>query len=313
MAIADAILNGRSYQESLLDWCRRYPSPKGAYGGRFAGWIRSLDPQPYNSFGNGSAMRVSPVAWLFDDLSQVLEEAEKTALPTHNHPEGIKGAKAVAHAIWHFRKSNFSEESATGGAGVADPQLFSILKDLRKKMAKQLDLPPYVIFQESSLQDMATFYPINEMELQNISGVGLSKAKKYGKPFLEVISEYVHDNEIDRPEDIRIRTVPNKSKLKVSIVQMIDRKVSLEDIANTYNLDFPELLSELEAIVYSGTKININYFISDVMEEEAIDEIFDYFKHSVTDDIETAMSELGVYEEEEIRLIRVKFISEMAN
>ena len=111
VAIADAILNGRSYQESLQDWCRRYPSPKGAYGGRFAGWISSLDPQPYNSFGNGSAMRVSPVAWLFDDLSQVLEEAEKTALPTHNHPEGIKGAKAVAHAIWHFRKSRFSEES----------------------------------------------------------------------------------------------------------------------------------------------------------------------------------------------------------
>ncbi|MBN2943170.1 MAG: ADP-ribosylglycohydrolase family protein [Streptococcus sp.] len=111
VAITDAILNGRSYQESLLDWCRRYPSPKGAYGGRFAGWIRSLDPQPYNSFGNGSAMRVSPVAWLFDDLSQVLEEAEKSALPTHNHPEGIKGAKAVAHAIWHFRKSKFSEES----------------------------------------------------------------------------------------------------------------------------------------------------------------------------------------------------------
>ena len=111
VAIADAILNGRSYQESLLDWCHRYPSPKGAYGGRFAGWIHSLDPQPYNSFGNGSAMRVSPVAWLFDDLSQVLEEAEKTALPTHNHPEGIKGAKAIAHAIWYFRKSRFSEES----------------------------------------------------------------------------------------------------------------------------------------------------------------------------------------------------------
>ena len=111
VAIADAILNGRNYQESLLDWCRRYPSPKGAYGGRFAGWIHSLDPQPYNSFGNGSAMRVSPVAWLFDDLSQVLEEAEKTALPTHNHPEGIKGAKAVAHAIWHFLKSRFSEKS----------------------------------------------------------------------------------------------------------------------------------------------------------------------------------------------------------
>ena len=110
VAIADAILNGRNYQESLLDWCRRYPSPKGAYGGRFAAWIRSLNPQPYNSFGNGSAMRVSPVAWIFDDLSQVLEEAEKTALPTHNHPEGIKGAKAVAHAIWYFRKNKSSEK-----------------------------------------------------------------------------------------------------------------------------------------------------------------------------------------------------------
>ena len=110
VAIADAILNGRNYQESLLDWCRRYPSPKGAYGGRFAAWIRSLNPQPYNSFGNGSAMRVSPVAWIFDDLSQVLEEAEKTALPTHNHPEGIKGAKAVVHAIWYFRKNKSSEK-----------------------------------------------------------------------------------------------------------------------------------------------------------------------------------------------------------
>ena len=109
VAIADAALNGRSYQESLHDWCRRYPSPKGAYGGRFAAWVRSDNPQPYNSFGNGSAMRVSPVAWLFDDLQTVLHEAEKTALPTHNHPEGIKGAKAVAHAIWHFRMSRRSD------------------------------------------------------------------------------------------------------------------------------------------------------------------------------------------------------------
>lgn len=202
---------------------------------------------------------------------------------------------------------------AVGGATVADPQLFAILKDLRKKMAKSLDLPPYVIFQDTSMQDMATFYPINETELQNISGVGQSKAKKYGKPFLEVISKYVADNEIDRPEDIRIRTVPNKSKLKVSIVQLIDRKVSLEDIANTCSLDFSELLSELEAIVYSGTKININYFISDVMEDECVDEIFDYFMHSITDDIDLALSELGNYEENEIRLVRVKFLSELAN
>lgn len=111
VAIADAILNKRSYQDSLHDWCRRYPSPKGNYGGRFAAWVHSDEPQPYNSFGNGSAMRVSPVAWLFDDLSQVLEEAEKTALPTHNHPEGIKGAKAVAHAIWHFRQSKEKHQS----------------------------------------------------------------------------------------------------------------------------------------------------------------------------------------------------------
>lgn len=143
--------------------------------------------------------------------------------------------------------------------------------------------------------------------------MGQSKAKKYGKPFLEVISKYVADNEIDRPEDIRIRTAPNKSKLKVSIVQLIDRKVSLEDIANTCSLDFSELLSELEAIVYSGTKININYFISDVMEDECVDEIFDYFMHSTTDDIDLALSELGNYEENEIRLVRVKFLSELAN
>ena len=142
----DAILNGRSYQESLLDWCRRYPSPKGAYGGRFAGWIRSLDPQPYNSFGNGSAMRVSPVAWLFDDLSQVLEEAEKTALPTHNHPEGIKGAKAVAHAIWHFRKSRFSEESKEykdKNPKESDDKAMKAFKDIARSYYEDFDTRDY--------------------------------------------------------------------------------------------------------------------------------------------------------------------------
>ena len=135
VAVADAIQNGRSYQESLLDWCRRYPSPKGAYGGRFAGWIRSLDPQPYNSFGNGSAMRVSPVAWLFDDLSQVLEEAEKTALPTHNHPEGIKGAKAVAHAIWHFCKSKESH--------LPDDEAMKAFKDIARSYYEDFDTRDY--------------------------------------------------------------------------------------------------------------------------------------------------------------------------
>ena len=146
VAIADAILNGRSYQESLQDWCHRYPSPKGAYGGRFAGWIRSLDPQPYNSFGNGSAMRVSPEAWLFDDLSQVLEEAEKTALPTHNHPEGIKGAKAVAHAIWHFRKSKFSEESKDykgEKAKVYDNKAMKAFKNIARSYYDDFDTRDY--------------------------------------------------------------------------------------------------------------------------------------------------------------------------
>ena len=146
VAIADAILNGRNYQESLLDWCRRYPSPKGAYGGRFAGWIHSLDPQPYNSFGNGSAMRVSPVAWLFDDLSQVLEEAEKTALPTHNHPEGIKGAKAVAHAIWHFRKSRFSEESKEckdKNSKESDDKAMKAFKDIARSYYEDFDTRDY--------------------------------------------------------------------------------------------------------------------------------------------------------------------------
>ena len=146
VAIADAILNGRSYQKSLLDWCRRYPSPKGAYGGRFAGWIRSLNPQPYNSFGNGSAMRVSPVAWLFDDLSQVLEEAEKTALPTHNHPEGIKGAKAVAHAIWHFRTSRFSEESKEckdKNSKESDDKAMKAFKDIARSYYEDFDTRDY--------------------------------------------------------------------------------------------------------------------------------------------------------------------------
>ena len=182
-----------------------------------------------------------------------------------------------------------------------------------KILAKELKVPAYVVFQDASLQDMASVYPVSMEELQNITGVGKSKAEKYGAPFIALIKEYVEENDIERPEDIRIRTVPNKSKLKVSIVQHIDRKVSLEDIANSNNMDFSDLLSEIESIVYSGTKININYFIDDVMDSDDVDEIFDYFRHSPTDDLDTAMSALEVYEEDEVRLIRIKFISELAN
>lgn len=200
------------------------------------------------------------------------------------------------------------------GGGAADPALFSMLKDLRKKLSKQLDVPPYVIFQDPSLEAMATVYPINIEELQNIPGVGAGKAKRYGKEFCELIKKHCEENEIDRPEDLRVRTVANKSKLKVSIIQSIDRKVALDDIASAKGIDFSELLDEIEAIVYSGTKLNIDYFLEDVMDEDHMLDIYEYFKESETDSLDEAMDELGEdYTEEEIRLVRVKFLSEMAN
>ena len=202
-----------------------------------------------------------------------------------------------------------------GGASCAvDPELYSILKDLRKKIAKRLELPPYVIFQDPSLEAMATIYPITIEELQNIPGVGAGKAKRYGEEFVKVIKAHVEENEIERPEDLRVRTVANKSKLKVSIIQSIDRKVALDDIASAKGIDFNELLDEIEAIVYSGTKINIDYFLHEIMDDEHIDDIFDYFKESESDSLEDAIEEFGMeYSEEEIRLIRIKFLSEMGN
>ena len=202
-----------------------------------------------------------------------------------------------------------------GGASCAvDPELYSILKDLRKKIAKRLELPPYVIFQDPSLEAMATTYPITIEELQNIPGVGAGKAKRYGEEFVKVIKAHVEENEIERPEDLRVRTVANKSKLKVSIIQAIDRKIALDELAESKGLEFGELLDEIEAIVYSGTKINIDYFLHEIMDDEHIDDIFDYFKESESDSLEDAIEEFGMeYSEEEIRLIRIKFHSEMGN
>ena len=202
-----------------------------------------------------------------------------------------------------------------GGASFAvDPELYSILKDLRKKIAKRLELPPYVIFQDPSLEAMATTYPITIEELQNIPGVGAGKAKRYGEEFVKVIKAHVEENEIERPEDLRVRTVANKSKLKVSIIQAIDRKIALDELAESKGLEFGELLDEIEAIVYSGTKINIDYFLHEIMDDEHIDDIFDYFKESESDSLEDAIEEFGMeYSEEEIRLIRIKFLSEMGN
>lgn len=215
------------------------------------------------------------------------------------------------------KEFNEDDEDVTiksGGVCAVDPELYSILKDLRKKIAKKLELPPYVIFQDISLEAMATTYPITMEELQTIQGVGAGKAKRYGADFLKVIKTHVEENDIERPEDLRVRSVANKSKLKISIIQGIDRKIALDELAESKGLEFDELLDEVEAIVYSGTKINIDYFLDEVMDEDHLDDIFEYFKESESDDLELAINELGGdYTEEEIRLVRIKFISEMGN
>lgn len=201
-----------------------------------------------------------------------------------------------------------------GDACAVDPLLYSMMKDLRKKLSKKMDVPPYVIFQDPSLEAMATTYPITMDDLQNIPGVGAGKAKRYGEEFLQLIKRYVVENEVERPEDLRVKTVANKSKMKVAIVQSIDRKVQLDDLAEAKGLEFDELLDEIEAIIYSGTKINIDYFLSEIMDDDHIEDIYDYFKEAETDDLDVAIEELGGdYSEEEIRLVRIKFISEMAN
>ena len=212
---------------------------------------------------------------------------------------------------------DFDEEETIVQASTSfavDPELFAMLKNLRKKLSKQLELPPYVIFQDPSLEAMATTYPITIDELKNIPGVGEGKAKRYGEEFCALIKRHCEENEIDRPEDIRIRTVANKSKLKVAIISAIDRKVALDDLAISKGVEFDELLDDVESIVYSGTKLNIDYFLEEILDEENLNEIYDYFKNSDTDSIDAAIEELGgEYTEEEIRLVRVKFISEVGN
>lgn len=208
------------------------------------------------------------------------------------------------------------ESRAAGGTAAVDPDLFSMLKDLRKRISKKLNLPPFVIFQDPSLEAMSTYYPIDLEELQNMPGVGSGKAKRFGKEFVELIKKHVEENEIERPIDLVVKSVANKSKLKISIIQSIDRKVPLDDIAESKGIDIKELLKELESIVYSGTRVNIDYYIDQVIDEEHHDNIFYYFKEDAeTDDVATALQELGEdeYTEEEIRMVRIKFISEVGN
>lgn len=201
-----------------------------------------------------------------------------------------------------------------GQVCAADMELFAILNALRKKIASGLNLPPYVIFQDPSLEAMATTYPISQEELQNIPGVGEGKAKRYGEEFLKIIKAYVDENEIERPEDLRVRSVANKSKRKISIIKAVDRKIDLHEIATSNGLDFDQLLDEIESIVNSGNKINLTYFIDDVLDEDEQEEIFDYFREAESGSLEDAYQELCPdYTEEEIRLVRIKFLSELGN
>jgi ATP-dependent DNA helicase RecQ len=216
----------------------------------------------------------------------------------------------------HDYTDTSEEENAFGArTSAVDEELYSILKDLRKKISKIKDVPPFVIFQDPSLEDMAIQYPITLDELQNVSGVGAGKAQRYGEEFIEVIKKYVEEKEIIRPLDMVVKSVVNKSGIKVYIIQSIDKKRSLEDIADAKGLEMGELLSEVEAIVNSGTRLNLEYYISTVIDEERQQDIFSYFKEEAeSDSLEDAIKELGnEFEEEEIRLMRIKFLSEMGN
>lgn len=232
----------------------------------------------------------------------------KEGLDFIEHPKEFK--------LMEDRNFEESEEKIQekGGVSALDATLFSILKDLRKKIAKTNNLPPYVIFQDPSLEDMCINYPVTLEELANIQGVGSGKAQKYGKEFVEIIKQYVDDNEIERAQDMVVKTVANKSKFKVYIIQNIDRQIDLEDIASAQGLTYEELIKEMEAIVFSGTKLNIDYYINKILDEDQQKEIFDYFMETQTDNIQEAFDEFeGDYSEEDLRLMRLKFHSKHGN
>ena len=205
--------------------------------------------------------------------------------------------------------------AASVGRGAADEELYAMLKDLRKKVAKKHDLPPFVVFQDPSLEDMAIQYPVTIEEMQNITGVGVGKAKKFGEEFVKLIKAYVEEKEIVRPQDMVVKSVANKSGNKIFIIQAIDRKMDFEDIARAKNLDFDELLTDIEGIVNSGTKLDISYYIEQYMDEDKAEDIYLYFKEDAkSDSLDEAVEELGSdYTEEEIRLVRIKFMCEMGN
>ena len=236
---------------------------------------------------------------------------------TDQGKEFIKNPKSFQLIKQHDFSNTDDDDSVIemgGKGGAFDETLYSLLVDMRKSLSKEKGIPPFVIFQEPSLKDMCFQYPITVEELTNIQGVGTGKAQRYGEPFVALIANYVEDNEIERPQDMVVKTLVNKSVLKVQLIQNIDRKLPLEDIADSQGKSFGELLDEIESIVNSGTRVNINYYINTLLESTDQNEVFEYFTESETDDIEAAYKEFdGVYTEEELRLIRIRFMSELAN
>jgi ATP-dependent DNA helicase RecQ len=209
-----------------------------------------------------------------------------------------------------------AEDTSEGSAmkDAFDDTLYQALLDMRKQISREKDIPPFVIFQESSLKDMSFQYPINKEELTNIQGVGLGKARRYGAPFLSLINSYVEENQIERPQDMVVKSLVNKSGLKVQLIQNIDRKLPLEDISKSQGKSMDEIIEEIEMIVNSGTRVNINYYIDEILDVDNQEEIYDYFSEAETDSLAEAFDEFdGDYTEEELRLMRIKFMSEMAN
>ena len=281
--------------------------------------IKSYHHDELESFGVGSEKNVQFWNMVFrraliaNYIEKDIEQYGVIKLTEKGH-EFLKEPKDFMLMEDHNFEESEEKLQEKGGVSALDNTLFAILKDLRKKIAKKNNLPPYVIFQDPSLEDMCTNYPITLEELANIQGVGSGKAQKYGQEFVEVIKQYVEDNEIERAQDLVVKTVANKSKFKVYIIQNIDRQIDLEDIASAEGLTFEELIKEMEAIVFSGTKLNIDYYINQILDEEQQQEIMDYFMEAKSDNIGDAYDEFeGDYSEEDLRLMRLKLHSKHGN
>ena len=280
---------------------------------------QKIDTQPY--FGSGAAF--DEKFWMALIRQALVDGLMTKDIETYGVLKLSAKGEAFIQNPTSFMMSEdheYNEEgdeaivTAAKASGTADEALMVMLKDLRKKEAKKLGVPPFVIFQDPSLEDMALKYPISIEELGNVHGVGEGKAKKYGKPFIDLIVRYVEDNDIIRPDDLVVKSTGANSGLKLYIIQNVDRKLALDDIAKAKGLSMDDLLKEMEQIVYSGTKLNIKYWVDDILDEEQQGEIHDYFMESQSDKIEAALKEFdGDFDTEELRLMRIKFISEVAN